>query len=133
MRRDDRDDPFDDIFREIERMMNEMMGDDFDMRVERGGGSDSTGFGTETHVDIHEADESVRVIADLPGVEKEDIDLKCDGEVLTISAASDHREYDERVRLPAQVDEHSATATYNNGVLEVQFEKSDESANINVQ
>jgi HSP20 family protein len=134
MRRDDRDDPFDDIFREIERMMNEMMGDDFDMRVERGGGGGGqTGFGTETHVDVHEADDSVRVIADLPGVEKGDIDLKCDGEVLTISAASDHREYDERVRLPAQVDEHSATATYNNGVLEVQFEKSDESADINVQ
>ena len=25
MRRDDRDEPFDDLFREIERMMNEMM------------------------------------------------------------------------------------------------------------
>ncbi|USZ69394.1 Hsp20/alpha crystallin family protein [Halorussus salilacus] len=131
MRRDDRDDPFDDLFREIERMMNEMMGGDFDMQVERGG--DATGFGTDTHVDIHEADDEVRVIADLPGVEKSDIDLKCDGEVLTISAASDHREYDERVRLPAQVDEHSATATYNNGILEVAFEKSDESADIDVQ
>ncbi|WP_135829656.1 Hsp20/alpha crystallin family protein [Halorussus halobius] len=133
MRRDDRDDPFDDLFREIERMMNEMMGEDFDMRVERGTGGGSTGFGTETHVDVHETDDEVRVVADLPGVVKEDIDLKCDGEVLTISAASDHREYDERVRLPAQVDEHSATATYNNGVLEVTFEQSDESADIDVQ
>ncbi|MFC4448879.1 Hsp20/alpha crystallin family protein [Halorussus aquaticus] len=134
MRRDDRDDPFDDLFREIERMMNEMMGDDFDMRVERGeNGGGQTGFGTETHVDIHEADDVVRVIADLPGVEKADIDLKCDGETLTISAASDHREYDERVRLPAQVDEHSATATYNNGVLEVTFDKSEDSADIDVQ
>lgn len=132
MRRDDRDDPFDDLFREIERMMNEMMGGDFDMHVEHGGGG-QTGFGSETHVDVQEAEDVVRVIADLPGVEKEDIDLKCDGEVLTISAASDHREYDERVQLPAQVDEHSATATYNNGVLEVKFEKSDESADIDVQ
>ena len=135
MRRDDRDDPFDDLFREIERMMNEMMGDDFDMRVERdanpAGGP--TGFGSETHVDVHQTDDVVRVVADLPGVVKEDIDLKCDGEVLTIGAASDHREYDERVHLPAQVDEHSATATYNNGVLEVTLEKSDESADIDVQ
>jgi len=130
MRRDDRDDPFDDLFREIERVMNEMMGGEFDMEVERNG---PTGFGTETHVDIHETGEDVRVIADLPGVEKSDIDLQCDGETLTIGAASDHREYDERVRLPAQVDEHSATATYNNGVLEVSFEKSDESADIDVQ
>ncbi|UPV76168.1 Hsp20/alpha crystallin family protein [Halorussus limi] len=134
MRRDDRDDPFDDLFREIERMMNEMMGEDFDMHVERGGGAGGqTGFGTETHVDIHESDDTVRVIADLPGVEKEDIDLKCDGEVLTISAGSDHRQYDERVSLPAQVDEHSASATYNNGVLEVQLEKAEDSADIDVQ
>ena len=130
MRRDDRDDPFDDLFREIERVMNEMMGGEFDMQVERGG---QTGFGTETHVDIHEEDDVVRVIADLPGVEKDDIDLQCDGEMLTISAASDHREYDERVRLPSQVDEHSATATYNNGILEVTFEKSEDSADIDVQ
>ena len=132
MRRDDRDDPFDDLFREIERMMNEMMGENVDMHVERGTGADA-GFGAETHVDIHEDDESVRVIADLPGVEKDDIDLQCDGEVLTISAASDHREYDEKVRLPARVDEHSASATYNNGVLEVTFEKSEDSADIDVQ
>ena len=138
MRRDDRDDPFDDLFREIERMMNEMMGENFDMHVERGpsgpaGPGGQTGFGTETHVDIHETDDGVRVIADLPGVETDDIDLKCDGDTLTISAASDHREYDEQVRLPAQVDEHSAAATYNNGVLEVRFEKSEDSADIDVQ
>jgi HSP20 family protein len=135
MRRDDRDDPFDELFREIERMMNEMMGDDFDMHVERNGntGSGQTGFGSETHVDIHESEDVVRVIADLPGVEKDGIDLKCDGEMLTISASSDHREYDERVRLPTQVDEQSASATYNNGVLEVQFDTAEDSADIDVQ
>jgi HSP20 family protein len=129
MRRDDRDDPFDDLFREIERMMNDMMGGNVDMQVDTG----ATGFGADTHVDIHEDDEFVRVIADLPGVEKNDIDLKCDGESMTISAASDHREYDERITLPARVDESSAKATYNNGVLEVTFEKTDESANISVE
>ncbi|GKZ14164.1 type III effector protein [Haladaptatus sp. W1] len=129
MRRDDRDDPFDDLFREIERMMNDMMGGNVDMQVDTG----TTGFGADTHVDIHEDDELIRVIADLPGVEKNDIDLKCDGEAMTISAASDHREYDERIALPARVDESSAKATYNNGVLEVTFEKTDESANISVE
>ncbi|MCO8244562.1 MULTISPECIES: Hsp20/alpha crystallin family protein [unclassified Haladaptatus] len=129
MRRDDRDDPFDDLFREIERMMNDMMGGNVDMQVDTG----TTGFGADTHVDIHEDEELVRVIADLPGVEKDDINLKCDGEAMTISAVSDHREYDERITLPARVDESSAKATYNNGVLEVTFEKTDESANISVE
>jgi HSP20 family protein len=131
MRRDDRDEPFDDLFREIERMMNEMMGAGTgtgDMRFDS-----SAGFGADTHVDIHETEEQIRVIADLPGVEKDDIELQCDGKVLTISAASERREYDERVSLPVRVDEHSASATYNNGVLEVTFDRAgDGSADINV-
>jgi HSP20 family protein len=130
--RDDRDDPFDDIFRQIERMMNEMMGEgsvDMNMNVDAGG---DAGFGGDTHVDVHETDDEVRVVADLPGVEKEGIDLKCDGEVLTISARSGRRNYDERVSLPARVDEHSATATYNNGVLEVTFDRVEDSADIDL-
>ncbi|MEF8831063.1 MAG: Hsp20/alpha crystallin family protein [Halobacteriales archaeon] len=127
MDRDDRDDPFDDIFREIERMMNEMMGGqgEFDVDVDVGPAAD-------THVDVHETDEEIRVVADLPGVEKDGIDLACDGRVLTIEAASDRRTYDERVRLPAPVDEHSASATYNNGVLEVVFDRASDATGIDV-
>jgi len=121
MHRDDRDDPFDNIFNEIERMMNEMTG------------ADRTGFTTETHVDVYDEDDAIRLVADLPGVEKDAIDLKCDGEMLTISAASNRREYDERVRLPARVDEHSAQASFRNGVLEVTFEKVEDSTDIDVE
>lgn len=129
-RRDDRNDPFDELFRELERMMNEMMGVGAGVRV--GTGPDP-GFGSDTHVDVYETDDEVRVIADLPGVAKDEIQLKCDGKVLTISAASDRREYDERLQLPVRVDEHSADATYNNGVLEVIFDLANESANIDVE
>ena len=121
MYRDDRDDPFDNIFNEIERMMNEMTG------------GDGAGFASETHVDVYDESEVVRLVADLPGVEKDAIDLKCDGEVLTISAASNRREYDERIRLPARVDEHSANASFRNGVLEVTLRKIEDSANIDVE
>lgn len=132
MRRDDRDEPFDDLFREIERMMNEMMsGADIEF------GSSATtvenGFGTDTHVDIHDVDDEVRIVADLPGVEKENIELECDGKTLTISARSDHREYDERVSLPRRVNEHTASATYNNGVLEVVFEPAEQSSDISLE
>ncbi len=131
MRRDDRDDPFDDLFREIERMMNEMM-NGADMNFESNTNVDA-GFGTDTHVDVHDADDEIRVVADLPGVEKQNIDLECDGKTLTVSARSDHREYDERVTLPRRVNEHTATATYNNGVLEVVFEPADQSAGIDLE
>ena len=120
MGRDDRDDPFGDIFDEIERMMSGMTGDD-------------SGFSTETHVEVYDEGEYVRLVADLPGVEKDAIDLKCDGETLTISAAGPRREYDERVRLPGRVDEHSAKATFKNGVLQVTFERDADSADIDVE
>ena len=128
MRRNrDDDDPFDEMFREIERLMDEMMGVDAEIETAVG-----TGGGSDTHADVHEYDDRIAVIADLPGVEKSDIDLKCDGRVVSIHAASDARSYDERVRLPARVDEHSAEATYNNGVLEVTFDRADDSADIDV-
>ena len=130
MRRDDRDDPFEDIFRQLERMMNDMMGEgNVDMNVVEGTGS----FGADTHVDVHETDDDVRVVADLPGIAKDDIDLKCDGEVLTIHARTGDRSYDERVSLPTRVDEHSAQATHNNGILEVVFDPVDDSANIDLR
>jgi len=126
MHRDDRDDPFDDLFREIERMMNDVIGQgDVDVGFEN-----DAGFGSDTHVDVHETDEEVRVIADIPGVEKEGIDLKCDGTVLTIDAGTHSREYHERLTLPSRVDEHSAAATHNNGVLEVTFDREEDSADI---
>jgi HSP20 family protein len=131
MRRDDRDEPFDDLFREIERMMNEMMnGADVDFDSQS---AVDNGFGMDTHVDIHETDDEIRVIADLPGVEKGNIDLECDGKTLTISAQSDHRQYDERVSLPQRVNEHTASATYNNGVLEVVFEPAEQSSDISLE
>jgi HSP20 family protein len=122
MDRDDRDDPFRNFFDEIERMMGDV-----------GSRGDASGFATETHVDVYEDDGQVRVVADLPGVDKDGIDLKCDGELLTISAASDRREFDERIRLPTRVDEHSAAASFNNGVLEVTFDHVDDSAAIDVE
>jgi len=123
MRRDDRDDPFDDIFSEIERMMDEMTGG-----VDRG----NAGFGSDAHVSIYDADDEVRVVADMPGVAKDDIDIKCDGRHVTISASTDRSDYEERIELPARVDEHSATATFNNGVLEITLDRTGSSADIDL-
>ena len=121
------DDPFDDLFRQIERMMEGVMGG------MRGGGSFDAEVATDTHVDVREYDDRVTVMADLPGVSKADIDLQCDGRTLSIAASTETRHYDERVPLPVAVDETSATARYNNGVLEVTFERAEGSADISLE
>lgn len=127
MRRKDRDDPFGEFFEEFERMMNEMFGGagsfHFETMAESGG---------DTHIDIYEEEEHLRVVADLPGVEKSDIDVTCDGRIVRIRAEGERRSYDERVRLPQRVDEESATATYNNGVLEVRFDLLEGGQSINI-
>ena len=125
MRRDDRDDPFGDFFNEIERMMDEM--------TSGMNATSTTGFGNDAHVSIYEADDVVRVVADLPGVEKESIQIKCDGRRVTVSASTDHSDYEERIELPVRVDEHSATATFNNGVLEITLERADGSVDIDLR
>jgi len=134
------DDPFDDFFDEIERMMNEMFGENAEFHLEHGrgvgpasgrGGREREG-GHDVHLDIHETDDELRVVADVPGVEKEDIELKCDGTTLTLDAVGGDRTYSERIDLPAPVDEHSASATYNNGVLEVVFKRANDSTSIDI-
>jgi HSP20 family protein len=131
------DDPFDEFFDEIERMMNEMLGGNAEFHLEHdpgvgpAAGRDDRDE-TDIHLDIHEADEELRVVADIPGVEKEHIELKCDGATLTLNASGSDRRYSERIDLPAPVDEHSASATYNNGVLEVVFQRTNDSTSIDI-
>ncbi len=74
-------------------------------------------------IDVIETDEEVQVIAEMPGVSKEDIELNATERELEIKAESENRRYYERVELPCEVIPDSAKARYNNGVLEVVFKK----------
>jgi len=55
-------------------------------------------------VDVFESDDEVQVVAEMPGVEKDDIKLDATETSLDISAKTRDREYSERVTLPARVD-----------------------------
>jgi len=74
-------------------------------------------------VDVIETDNEIQVIAEMPGVNKEDIELKATETSLEIRASGENRKYYETVDLPAEVDPDSAKARYNNGVLEVVLTK----------
>jgi len=80
----------------------------------------------EPLVDVIEEEKQVRVIAELPGVNKEDIELRADDNTLTIKVDTERRKYYKEVELPAQVNPNSAKASYNNGVLEVTLAKKEE-------
>jgi HSP20 family protein len=76
----------------------------------------------EPLIDIIETDEGVKVVAEIPGVDKEDIKLHGTETNLTISVNTPARKYFKEVKLPKKVDTKKTKASYKNGVLELSFE-----------
>lgn len=77
----------------------------------------------EPLVDIMEEEKDVIIVAELPGVEKGDINLHATETHLTISVDTPKRKYHKELRLPTKVNSKSAQGSYKNGVLEVRLEK----------
>jgi HSP20 family protein len=77
----------------------------------------------EPLVDIIEDDDVIKVVAELPGVEKEDIKLYADSNGLTINVDNPQKKYYKELEFPTLVDESTAKSTYKNGVLETTFKK----------
>ena len=77
----------------------------------------------EPLIDLIEEDEKIKVVAELPGVEKEDIKLYVSRDTLTIDVDTPERRYRKELDLPFEIEETSATSTYLNGVLETTLTK----------
>ncbi len=79
----------------------------------------------EPLVDVVETDSEVRVVVELPGVEKNDIKLHGTEESIEISVDTPQYKYYKEVELPGKVRVKDAKSTYKNGVLEVVIPKID--------
>ena len=79
----------------------------------------------EPLVDILETNGEVRVVAELPGVEKSDIKLHGTEDSLTISVNTPQSKYYKEVTLPTKVKVKEAKSSYKNGVLEVVLPKAE--------
>lgn len=77
----------------------------------------------EPLTDVIDEREVIRVVAEVPGVDKSDIRLRGSERTLTISVDTEQRKYHKEVELPEEVDPESAKASYRNGVLEVTLKK----------
>lgn len=120
------DNPFQEIEQIVDRMSREF------------GGAPFAGAASVA-VDVEERDEAFVVTADVPGYEKEDIDVTLADRTLRIDAEreteTEERDADylrrERqatsasrsIRLPGDVEEEEIQATYKNGVLTVTLPK----------
>ena len=79
----------------------------------------------EPLTDIIEGDTDVAITVEIPGVEKENIDLNVTEETLEIKVDAPQRKYHKVVDLPCGVKTKSTKATYKNGILDVVLEKKD--------
>ena len=92
-------------------------------------------------VDIEETKDSLIVRAEVPGMKKDDVKIQVVGENLVISGERRHQAEDKErhfhriersygffqrvVTLPMEVEPDKAKASYENGVLEITFPKSE--------
>lgn len=90
-------------------------------------------------VDIFETDEGLAVVADLPGVEKSDVDVRVENDILTLKATPksglavepQYREYQllnffRQFQLSEAVDQERIKAEMKNGVLIIRLPKREE-------
>lgn len=105
----------------------------------------ATSSAPQIRIDLSETDNAFAIKAEIPGVKKEDIDVRIDGNQVTISAEvkqdseekkdgrvlRSERRYGYASRsflLGSDVDQGNADAKYSNGVLELKLPKKAQSA-----
>ena len=151
------------VFRQIEEMMNRMMNDmnegtlfdskafeemlrnpedtspfvfGFSMKVGPDGKPIIQRFGNppidhgddsipslEPLVDVVEEKDEIIVVAEVPGVERDEIKVRIKGTTLTIHADNPTRPYHKVIELPSKVQKDDAKSAIRNGVLEVRLKK----------
>ncbi len=101
---------------------------------------EATAFqGKTPSVDVIDRDKEIIVKAELPGVEKDDLDISVTQNTVTIKGTTSHEEkeedgnfyhcemshgsYSRTLSLPAEVDDAKANAKFKNGVLKLTLPK----------
>ena len=127
-------DPFLDLHREVNRLFDDSL------HSMREGSSGSAGLVISPKVDVCQTDDGWEITAELPGVRQEDIDLRLDGDMLTISGEKRYERKDDKNRfversygnftrsfqLPFAPDPDKVTADCDRGVLTVKLPKAAE-------
>jgi HSP20 family protein len=80
----------------------------------------------EPLADVNVTDNEVRVVLEMPGVKKEDIKVNAYDGAIEVLSNDPHRKYHKTIELPQQTDIETARSSYNNGILEVTFNKKKE-------
>lgn len=75
---------------------------------------------------IDDKEKVLKIVAEMPGVEKKDIKIEVIGRTINLDAEHGEKKYHTKVPIKHKVDEDSVKASYANGILEVKFKLKEE-------
>jgi HSP20 family protein len=79
---------------------------------------------TEPLADVTTTDKDIKVVVEMPGIEKKDIKISArDGAVEVFTVETAQRKYRKIIEVPSEADIETARSTYKNGILEIVFNK----------
>lgn len=81
------------------------------------------GAGRRPVTDVIERDDGLSITLELPGVNKEDIDMRVTEDKLTVKVENPERRYYKEIDLGGGVDPNSIKATFKNGILDVNLRR----------
>ncbi len=77
----------------------------------------------EPIVDVFDEEDHIRLIAELPGVSEDKIEIEVTGDILNLTASDTDKKYAKEILLPSKVNPQSLKTTYKNGMLEITLKK----------
>ena len=80
----------------------------------------------EPLVDITTTDNEVKVVIEMPGINKNNIRINAYDQNLEVKSDDPKRKYHKAIEVPQETDIETAKSTYNNGILEITFKKKDQ-------
>jgi len=80
----------------------------------------------EPLTDVIETKDSVSITLEIPGVEKEDINMEIIEDNMSIDVNTETRKYHKELKLPENLDHESVKANYKNGVLDITIKRKKE-------
>jgi HSP20 family protein len=75
----------------------------------------------EPIVDVFDDPEAIHIVAEMPGIQKKDINIEIKGDILNISAEGQNRQYQKEVLLSRSAKAEDMSWTYKNGVLDIKI------------
>jgi HSP20 family protein len=80
----------------------------------------------EPLVDMTTTDNEVKVVIEMPGINKNNIRINAYDQTLEVKSDDPKRKYHKTIEVPLETDIETAKSTYNNGILEITFKKKDQ-------